>query len=157
MNKLKEKLRLLNIESFGERIYEQEVHCVFCGKKVLLGPLSTDDEIKNHKYCDHILFLQHPEGFGYIRDDVKNSTESIEMIEHYAECSECGVRNCEKFETISKNITLNDSFVIVYQYSHPCAFGWEMIGFSPYRINELNMTQLAKKHNEDLKSKKEVR
>ena len=92
-----------------------------------------------------------------LRDDVKKSTEGIEMIKHYAECSECGIRNCEKFETLSKNIILNDSFVIVYQYSHPCAFGWEMIGFSPYRINELNMTQLAEKHNDNLIQKKEVR
>ena len=59
------------------------------------------------------------------------------MIEHYGECENCGVMKCEIFEDLSKDIILNDSIVILYEQPSPSIL-WEMIGFSPYRINELN-------------------
>ena len=154
MNKLKEKLKLINLQSFGERVYEQEIHCMYCGKKVLREVSCVYEDVA-HKYCDHILFLQHQDGFEYIREDIKQSKPTKEMIEHFAECEKCGVSDCKEFEDLSKDIILNDSFVVLYQYSQPMS-GWNMIGFSPYRINELNLEQLATKHNEQIKNRRRM-
>ena len=151
MNKLKEKLKLLNLQSFGERVYEQEIHCMFCGKKVLREQSCLYEVLEAHKYCEHILFLQHQDGFEHIRDDIRQSKLAKEMIEHFAECEKCGVSDCKEFEDLSKEIILNDSFVVLYQYSQPYS-GWNMIGFSPYKINELNLEQIATKHNEQIKN-----
>ena len=153
MNNIKEKLRLFNLQIFGEKIDDQAVHCMFCGQKALISSISDEGKIINHKLCDHILFFQHSDGFEYIRDDVKKSTEATKMIEHYGECENCGVMKCEIFEDLSKDIILNDSFVILYEQPSPSMF-WEMIGFSPYRINELNRSQLIEKHNDNLIQKK---
>ena len=155
MNKLKEKLKLLNLQSFGERIYEQEIHCMFCGKKVLREISCLYEVLEDHKYCEHILFLQHQDGFEYIREDIKESKQANEMIEHFAECEKCGVSDCKEFEDLSKDIILNDSFVVLYQYSQPYS-GWNMIGFSPYKINELNLEQLTTKHNEQIKNRRRM-
>ena len=104
MNKLKEKLKLINLQSLGERIYEQEIHCMFCGKKVLREISCLYEVLEDHKYCEHILFLQHHDGFEYIREDIKQSKQANEMIEHFTECEKCGVRNCKEFEDLSKDI-----------------------------------------------------
>ena len=89
MNKLKEKLKLLNLQSFGERVYEQEIHCMFCGKKVLREISCLYEVLEDHKYCEHILFLQHQDGFEHIREDIRQSKQAKEMIEHFAECEKC--------------------------------------------------------------------
>ena len=156
MNKLKEKLKLLNLQSFGERVYEQEIHCMFCGKKVLREISCLYEVLEAHKYCEHILFLQHQDGFEYIREDIKQSKPAKEMIEHFAECEKCGVSNCKEFEDLSKDIILNDSFVVLYQYSQQHMSGWNMIGFSPYKINELNLELLATKHTEQIKNRRRM-
>ena len=156
MNKLKEKLKLLNLQSFGERVYEQEIHCMFCGKKVLREISCLYEVLEAHKYCEHILFLQHQDGFEHIREDIRQSKQAKEMIEHFAECEKCGVSDCKEFEDLSKEIILNDSFVVLYQYSQQHMSGWTMIGFSPYKINELNLEQLATKHNEQIKNRRRM-
>ena len=156
MNKLKEKLKLLNLQSFGERVYQQEIHCMFCGKKVLRELSCLYEVLEAHKYCEHILFLQHQDGFEHIREDIRQSKQAKEMIEHFAECEKCGVSDCKEFEDLSKEIILNDSFVVLYQYSQQHMSGWTMIGFSPYKINELNLEQLATKHNEQIKNRRRM-